>query len=206
MGDNKRLKPALKDGYIFKANFFIYNQYCTRLIKCTLFQLIMTDIVGQRFSLRDKNQDPEIRRRIKAGWQAFGRYSNIMKGNLPICLKRKVYNQCILPAISYGSETWTLTSKMEKKLAAAQHNMERSVLNITYKDRKTNKWIREQTDFEDILKTIKKMKWTWAGHISRCKDNRWSSAITQWTPYGERRNRGRQRKRWRDEVQKYWGQ
>ena len=128
-----------------------------------------------------------------------------MKGNLPICLKRKVYNQCILPAISYGSETWTLTSKMERKLAAAQHNMERSILNITYKDRKTNKWIRDQTKVNDIMKTIKRRKWTWAGHISRYNDNRWSSAITQWTPYGEKRNRGRQRKRWRDELQHYWG-
>ncbi len=63
--------------------------------------------LGQRFSLQAKNS--EIRRRIKAGWQAFGRYNTIMKGNLPICLKRKVYNQYILPAITYGAETWTLT-------------------------------------------------------------------------------------------------
>ena len=94
---------------------------------------------------------------------------------------------------------------MERKLAAAQHNMERSILNITYKDRKTNKWIRDQTKVNDIMKTIKRRKWTWAGHISRYNDNRWSSAITQWTPYGEKRNRGRQRKRWRDELQHYWG-
>ena len=162
--------------------------------------------LGQRFSLRDKNQDSEIRRRIKAGWQAFGRYSTIMKGNLPICLKRKVYNQCILPAISYGAESWTLTAKMERKLAAAQHNMERSILNITYKDRKTNKWIREQTQVQDILETIKIRKWTWAGHISRRQDNRWSSRLTHWTPYGRKRNRGRQRKRWREELQNYWGE
>lgn len=162
--------------------------------------------LGQRFSLQDKNQDNEIRRRIKAGWQAFGRYSTIMKGKLPLCLKKKVYNQCIIPAISYAAETWTLTSKMERKLAASQHNMERSILSITYKDRKTNKWIREQTKVQDILETVKRRKWNWAGHISRRKDNRWSSAITHWTPYEGKRNRGRQRKRWRDELQQFWGQ
>ena len=43
----------------------------------------------------------------------------------------------------------------EKKLAAAQHNMERSMLNITYKDRKTNKWVREQTNTHDTLETVK---------------------------------------------------
>jgi hypothetical protein len=94
---------------------------------------------------------------------------------------------------------------MERKLAAAQHNMERSILNITYKDRKTNKWIREQTQVQDILETIKRRKWIWAGHISRRSDNRWSAALTHWTPYEGKRNRGRQRKRWRDELHQYWG-
>ncbi|KAG1714568.1 N-acetylgalactosamine kinase [Nymphon striatum] len=54
--------------------------------------------------------------------------------------------------MTYASETWTLTTKMERKLAATQHNMERSMLNITYKDRKTNRWIREQTKVKDIMR------------------------------------------------------
>ena len=95
--------------------------------------------LGQRFTLIEKNQDNEIRRRIKAGWQAYGTRSIIMKGTLPTCLKRKVFNQCILPAMTYGAETWTLTTKMENKLSAAQHKMERNMFNITYKDRKTKK-------------------------------------------------------------------
>ena len=35
--------------------------------------------------------------------------------------------------------------------------------------------------------------------------NRWSAALTVWTPMGGKRNRGNQPKRWRDEVQQYWG-
>ena len=161
--------------------------------------------LGQRFALTEKNQDNEIRRRIKAGWQAFGRHSTIMKGTLPTCLKRKGFNQCTLLAMTYGAETWTLTTKMEKKLSAAQHNMERNMLNITYKDRKTNKWVRDQTKVMDIMEIIKNRKWTWTGHISHRTDNRWSAALTVWTPMGGKRNRGRQRKRWRDELQQYWG-
>ncbi len=56
---------------------------------------------------------------------------------------------------------------MENKIAAAQHNMERNTLGITYKDRKTNNWIREQTKVQDIMRVIKLSKWRWAGHISR---------------------------------------
>ena len=80
--------------------------------------------------------------------------SHGVRSGVPICLKRKVFDQCILPAITYASETWTLTAKMENKLAAAQRNIERSMLGITMRDRKTNEWIREQTKVQDILKTI----------------------------------------------------
>jgi len=78
-----------------------------------------------------------------------------MKGTLPTCLKRNVFNQCILPAMTYGAETWTLTTKMEMKLPATLHNTERSMLNITYKDRTTNKWVRDQTKVMDIMDITK---------------------------------------------------
>ena len=91
--------------------------------------------VGQRFSLRDKNQDKEILRRITAGWTVYAKHQNIFKSNFPICLKRKVCNSCVLPAMTYGAETWSLTKHVEKKLEAVQTKMERSVLNITYHDR-----------------------------------------------------------------------
>ncbi len=53
-------------------------------------------------------------------------------------------NSCVLPALTYDAETWTLTKQAQNKLAAAQTKMERSVLNITYNDRRTNIWIRER--------------------------------------------------------------
>ena len=84
---------------------------------------------------------------------------------------------------------------MEKKLSAAQYNMERNMFNITYKDWKTNKWVRDQTKVMDIMEIIKNRKWTWEGHVSRRTDNRWSAAVTVWTSMGGKRNWGRQRKK-----------
>ncbi len=40
--------------------------------------------------------------RISAAWIAFARYRNILKSNIPICLKRKLYHQCIEPVITCG--------------------------------------------------------------------------------------------------------
>ena len=114
--------------------------------------------LGQHYSLKEKNQDKEIQRRIMAGWAAYAKHRDIFKSNLPICPKRQVYNSCVLPAMTYGAETWTLTKQAQNKLAAAQTKMERSMLNITYKDRRTNIWVRERTKLIDIIYTVRKMK------------------------------------------------
>ena len=96
--------------------------------------------LGQRYSLKEKNQDKEIQQRIMAGWAAYAKHRDIFKSILAICLKRQVYNSCVLPAMTYGAETWTLTKQAQNKLATAQTKMDRSMLNIIFKDRKTNIW------------------------------------------------------------------
>ena len=72
----------------------------------------------------------------------------------------------------YGRETWTLNAQATQRLRVTQRAMERCMLGITRIDRKTNEWIRAQTRVEDIIKTAKKMKWRWAGHIARRTDGR----------------------------------
>ena len=89
-----------------------------------------------------------------ASWAAYPKHRDIFKNNLDICLKRQVYNSCVLPAMRYGAVTWTVTKQAQNKLAAAQTKMERSMLNITYKDRKTNIWVRKQTKVIYIISNV----------------------------------------------------
>ena len=72
--------------------------------------------LGQHYSLKEKSQDKEIQRRIMAGWAAYAKHRDIFKSNLAICLKRQVYNSCVLPAMTYGAETWTLTKQTQNKI------------------------------------------------------------------------------------------
>ena len=90
--------------------------------------------MGQHYSLKEKNQDKEIQRRIMAGWAAYAKHRDIFKSNLAICLKRQVYNSCVVPAMTYGAETWTLTKQAQNKLAAAQTKMERSTVKPLYSE------------------------------------------------------------------------
>ena len=48
----------------------------------------------------------EIGQRKTSGWRRFGEYSHFLKDRkIPICLKRKIMDTVILPAMTYGAET-----------------------------------------------------------------------------------------------------
>ena len=149
------------------------------------------------------SKESEIKRRIALGWQAFGRANSVFKSKLPTCLKRRVYNQCIIPTISYGAETWNLTKKLTIKLRSAQRAHERIMLGYKLRDRKRASWIRKQTKLEDLVRTTKSLKWNWAGHVQRLNDNRWTKRLTEWIPRDKKRSRGRQKARWRDELDQF---
>jgi len=164
--------------------------------------------LGQHISLQNASKEQEIKRRITLGWQAFGKASAIFKNKeFPLILKRQVYDQCITPTVTYGSETWNLTKKQLLKLRSMQRAHERIMLGVTWRDHIPSAQIREQTKIRDILEVINKAKWTWAGHVTRRKDNRWTTKLTTWQPRGHTRNRGRQKTRWRDDLdafRKFW--
>ncbi len=147
--------------------------------------------LGQMVSAKPVHEK-EMRRRIGMGWSAIAQQNIVMNISLPLSLKRKVYNQCILPVLTYGSKTWRLTKKLERKLRSAQRGMKRRMLGITWRDRKRALWIKEQTKFADILMTIKSKMWTWAGHVMRRRDSRWTTRVREWQPKNGRRNQGRQ--------------
>ena len=66
----------------------------------------------------------------------FGKYREIfLDRHLPMSLKRKVFNRCVLPAMTYLCQTWSLTKALVKKLETSKQAMERKGLNVKLKDR-----------------------------------------------------------------------
>ena len=78
--------------------------------------------------------------------------------------------------------------------------MERYMLGITLQDRLRNTYIREMTKVKDIIRSVKEIKWKWAGHIARHKDNRWTKEIMNWCPIYSKRPRQRSNMRWADDI------
>jgi hypothetical protein len=83
----------------------------------------------------------------------------------------------------------------------------RKLLGITYRDHISNEEVRNQTrqdigSHEDLLTTVKRRKLKWYGHITRSSGL--AKTILQGTVQGGRR-RGRQKKRWEDNIPEWTG-
>ncbi|CAH2250851.1 jg10233 [Pararge aegeria aegeria] len=125
--------------------------------------------------------------------------------DMPMKYKQKVFDMCILPILTYGSQTWALTQKLEQKLAICQRSMERSMLHVKRLDKIRNESLRKETNITDVKVKIRKLKWKWAGHVCRQKQDRWAKRVTEWYPREGKRSRGRQRIRWSDDFVKMMG-
>ena len=74
--------------------------------------------LGQLVTMQSNKSD-DIKR-IAAAWGTFDKYRDIMKSKVPMCLKRKVYNQCVQAALTYGCQTWAVTKRMQERLRVTQ--------------------------------------------------------------------------------------
>ena len=121
----------------------------TEIVKVTNYKyLVQTIAMGN-------STKQEVSIRLKAGWSIFGKYGEIfLNRHLPMSLKRKVFNQCVLPAITYGCQTWSLTKALVKKLETSQRAMD-----VKLEDRIRNSTIRQRARVTDIVPYVTNTKW-----------------------------------------------
>lgn len=155
--------------------------------------------LGQSITFAEQTSR-EVERRIKKAWGKYWTLKDIFKSKLPIHLKKKAMDTIVLPTLLYGCQTWTLTKDIVQKINVFQRATERSMLNIKRKDRVRNTSLRNITRVTDAVELACKLKWRWAGHVTRTTDNRWSERLLHWYPREAKRPRGRPRRRWADDI------
>ena len=126
-----------------------------------------------------------------------------------ISLKTKVMllHALIMSIFLYACESWTLNAELQRRIQAVEMRCLRRILGISYMDHITNEEVRQTITqqvrhYEDLLTTAKKRKLSWYGHVTR--SNGLSKTILQGTVQGKRR-RGRQRKKWADNITEWTG-
>ena len=104
-------------------------------------------------------------------------------------------------------ESWTLTAELEKRTKAFEMRCYRRLLNISYKDHVTNEEVHRKIqavigEYDELPALIKKRKLRWSGIVSR------SSGLAKTILQGtvkRKRKRGRQKKRWEDNIEEWTG-
>ena len=98
---------------------------------------------------------------------------------------------------------WSLTNSQKSKIKVCQRAMERSILGVKLTDRVRNTILRSKTGIADVAEKAAKLKWDWAGHVCRMPDKLWAQIAQNWCPETVSRGRGRPRRRWRDELDRF---
>ena len=117
----------------------------------------------------------------------------------------KLMRSLVISIFLYACESWTVTAELEKRMQAFEMRCYRRLLNISYKDHVTNNEVRRKIqaaigEYDELLTLVKKRKVRWFSHVSR------SSGLAKTILQGTRkRKRGRQKKRWEDNIKEWTG-
>jgi hypothetical protein len=158
-------------------------------------------------TLTDQNyMHEEIKSRLNSEKACYHSVQGLLSSRLlSRNLKVKIYKTIILPVISYGCETWSLTLKEENKLMVLDNRVLRRIFGPTG-DEVMGEWIklhnvklRNLYSSPDIIRQIKSRRMRWAGHVAHTGEGRNVHRVLVGKPKGKRQLE-RLRRRWEDGI------
>ena len=122
--------------------------------------------------------------------------------NIAISSKIRLMHSLAMSIFLYACETWSITAHIERRIQALEMICFRKLLGTLYRDHITNEEAKTRTGnaiepYEDLLTSMKRRKLKWYGHVTRSSGL--ATTILQGTVQ-EGKRRGRQRKRWEDNI------
>lgn len=161
--------------------------------------------LGKQITFDNKSNELEVERRAQLTWNKYWGFKEIFKSNMPVNIKTKVLNTCLIPCLTYACQTWIFNNKTKNKLITCQRGIQRSMLKIRKMQKIRHSKIREATKAKDALTQALSLKWKWAGHVARIQDKRWTKKIIEWKGPMGKRKKGRPLRRWEDDICKTAG-
>lgn len=160
------------------------NQHPVKTLNGTsLKQVEDYKYLGSHISSSEK--DYTIRKGM--AWSACNDMHKIWTSQLPTQLKVKIFRTTIEPILLYGSETWTLSRKLEKKLDGTYTRLLMRAQNLSWKRHPTISLIYGKLPRVSAL--VRSRRVQFAGHCYRAQSEIISSLLL-WKPISAR-SRGR---------------
>ncbi|KAK6742864.1 hypothetical protein RB195_010246 [Necator americanus] len=136
-------------------------------------------------------------------WGAYK--SDVVKKTRNTQLRAHLFNTTVLPALTYASETWAFRKQEENAVSVIERAIERVMLGVSRVSRFTqgrdgirSSLLRQRSKIGDAAAFAVESKISWAGHVMRFNDNRWTRAVSDWDPRDIKRTTGRPPTRWSD--------
>ena len=130
----------------------------------------------------------DIKTRKALAWKACNKLTKIWKSNLPRSAKVKLFQATVESILLYGSETWTVTTKVRKMLDGCYTRLLRSALDIRWKVHMSSEQI--YGDLSKVSDKIRKRRLQFAGHCVR-SSGQVVSDLVLWKPMHGKRSVGR---------------
>ena len=135
-----------------------------------------------------ESTEKDIETRLTKAWTAINRLSIIWKSDLTDKMKRSFFQAAVTSILLYGCTSWTLTTRLEKKLDGNYTRMLRAILNKSWQQHPTRHQLYGH--LPPITKTIQVRRTRYAGHCWRSRDELIRDVLL-WIPTHGRAKAGR---------------
>ncbi|CAH2248821.1 Hypothetical predicted protein [Pelobates cultripes] len=161
----------------------------------------VTDFIflGSKIS-SDGDCSHEIQRRLLLGRKAMASLEKLVKTkDITLSTKVSIVRTMVFPVVTYGCESWTIKNAERRRIDAFELWCWRELLRIPWIARRSNKSVQQEIKTNCSLEAmIMRLKLKYFGHIMR-RQGSLKKTLMLGKMEGTRR-RGRQRRRWIDEV------
>ena len=137
-----------------------------------------------------ENTDKDFKVRKALAWSACHKLRKIRTSTLSKMIKIRLFIATVESVLLYGSETWTITQTMKKKLDGCYTRMLRMILNVSWKQHIHN--IQLYGELPPVSTKVQQRRMRLAGRCVRHDDDV-ANKLVLWQPPDGHANRGRQK-------------
>ena len=121
-----------------KTKYMIFNSNTTTPLKTTVSSELNRVADFKYLGSWVSDTEKDVKCRIALAWKALNSMKNIWSSQMSQSLKVKFFTATVESVLLYGCESWTLASRLEKRLDGCYTRMLRSVKQIHWERHVTN--------------------------------------------------------------------
>ena len=144
-----------------------------------------------------KSSENDLKVRKSMAWSACYKMRKIWNSQLSKALKIRLFVTTVESVLLYGSETWTMTATMKKRLDGCYTKMLRMVQNISWRSHTTNAEL--YGNLPKVSTKVQQRRMRLAGHLVRHREEI-GHHLVLWQPTDGRASRGRRKKTFVDNL------